>query len=118
MPNWDEIEEEIAQHLEDRYAELRARGLSDAAARRDASRQIKHLTRELDAVARPAPLVEHHGAMTMIGLIWQDARYALRSLTKDAAFTDRRRHARARHWRHHRDLQRARRRVVASAAIP
>jgi putative ABC transport system permease protein len=88
MPDWDDIEEEIAQHLEDRYAELRARGLSDASARRDASRQIKHLTRELEAVeARPASLVEHHGAMTMIGSIWQDARYALRSLTKDAAFT-------------------------------
>jgi hypothetical protein len=41
MPDWDDIEEEIAQHLEDRYAELRARGLSDASARRDASQQIK-----------------------------------------------------------------------------
>jgi hypothetical protein len=72
IPDWDDIEEEIAQHLEDRYAELRARGLSDASARRDASLQIKHLTRELEAVAtRPAPLVEHHGPMTMIGSIWQ-----------------------------------------------
>jgi len=87
MQDRNDIEEEIAQHLEDRYAELRARGLSDAAARRDATRQIRHLTRELDALAaRPAPLVEHHGAMTMIGSIWQDVRYALRTLTKDAAF--------------------------------
>jgi putative ABC transport system permease protein len=87
VPDWNDIEEEIAQHLEERYAELRSRGLSDAAARRDASQQIKHLTRELDAVAsRPALLVEHHGATTMIASIWQDALYALRTFTKDAAF--------------------------------
>jgi putative ABC transport system permease protein len=90
MPNRDEIEEEIAQHLEERYEELRARGMSDADARRDASRQLKHLTRELQAaVARPGPIggpSRDTGASTMLGSIWQDVRYALRTFAKDPGF--------------------------------
>ncbi len=87
MADLNDIQEEIAQHLEDRYAELRARGVSDAEARRDALRQVKHLTRALEIVdAYPVPLIEHHGATTMIGSIWQDVRYALRTFVKNPSF--------------------------------
>jgi putative ABC transport system permease protein len=88
MQDRRDIEEEIAQHLEDRYDELRARGLSDAAARHDALRQVQHLTRELAAIAaQPAPIVEQRGATTMIGSLWQDVRYATRTFAKRPGFT-------------------------------
>jgi putative ABC transport system permease protein len=86
MRDRDDIAEEIAQHLEDRYAELRARGLSHDDAVRDAARQIEHLTRELNAVEPPPPRPAPLGARTMIGSIGQDVRYALRTFAKAPAF--------------------------------
>ena len=87
MQDKDDIAEEIAQHLEDRYDELRARGFSNEEVRRDASWQIKHLTRALNAIeTQPSPLGEPHGAATMIGSIWQDARYAARGFGRAPGF--------------------------------
>src|SRR5262245_60873748 len=51
MRDPDDISEEIAQHLEDRYDELRARGLSDTEARRAVSDEAPD--RELVNVLRP-----------------------------------------------------------------
>jgi putative ABC transport system permease protein len=83
----DDIAEEIAQHLEDRYAELRAGGRSHDQAARDAARQIKHLTRELDAIDLPGLPPPSPGATTMIGSVWQDVRYAVRTCLKTPAFS-------------------------------
>ena len=40
MPDWKDMSEEIAQHLEDRYRELRASGVSEADARRAVAAEI------------------------------------------------------------------------------
>jgi putative ABC transport system permease protein len=51
-----EIEDELAQHLQDRYDELRAGGASETEARRDALAELGHteLLRELERVEAPA----------------------------------------------------------------
>src|SRR5262249_10462323 len=87
MPDKRDIEEEIAQHLEDRYEELRASGVSEAEARRDARRQVEHLTRALHVnEVQVPPLVDHHGARAMFGSIWQDVRHARRTFAKNPGF--------------------------------
>jgi len=89
-----EIVEELAQHLADRYQELRTAGATEAEAHRMALDEIseeKLLAGRLRAVEefKPAATVvlgtrERNNIVT--GL-WQDIRYGLRSLAKSRGFT-------------------------------
>lgn len=89
-----EIADELAQHLDDRFSELRRYGASEA----DASSRVRSELREgalLDALARteqprsnanePPP-----GALTagsQLSALWRDVRYGARSLRKAPGFT-------------------------------
>jgi putative ABC transport system permease protein len=69
MPDWKDMSEEIAQHLEDRYRELRAAGVPDADARRA-------VAAEIDGSHRPAWFKEAAG----------DLRFGVRSMRKQPLF--------------------------------
>jgi putative ABC transport system permease protein len=83
-----EVVEELSQHLDERYAELRASGASDAAARRDVLAELDEgaLIRGLMSVEGPRtePLVLGGGARGIAGGVWQDLRFGARMLVKDA----------------------------------
>ncbi|HXG68499.1 MAG TPA: ABC transporter permease, partial [Blastocatellia bacterium] len=90
----NEIVEELAQHLEDRYEELRAGGATEEQAYRAAVEELSDrelLARELRRVERsvtPEPVV--WGAKrraNMFGDFGQDLHYGLRVLRKNPAFT-------------------------------
>jgi len=68
MP-WKNLPDEIAHHLQDMYDDLRARGVSDEAARRA-------VAAELEGAAFDRPLSDIRG----------DVRYALRALRKNVGF--------------------------------
>src|SRR5262245_38130443 len=81
-----EIVEELAQHLEDRYADALAGGATTEEARRAALAELTEsdlLTRELRRGERPAPresvLLGSNRRNSMLGDIWQDIRYAVRT---------------------------------------
>jgi MacB-like periplasmic core domain len=89
-----EIVEELAQHLDDCYAESLARGATPAEAHRAALAELSGcelLARELRRVEQqvaPEPLVLGHN--TRIGLLadlWQDLRFGARMLMKQPGFT-------------------------------
>ena len=89
-----EIAEELAQHLEQRFAELRAHGASDADASRQVLDELRHGALP-DALARtqhraPRDAGEPPGARSTgshVSSLWRDVRYGARSLRKAPGFT-------------------------------
>jgi len=86
-----EIGEELSQHLDDRYHELRSAGASDEAARRDALDELNDadLAQGLIGVERAMPPdVGTAGGPGSIAIrnIGRDVRYAIRSLRKSPSF--------------------------------
>jgi predicted permease len=87
-----EIVEELSQHLDDRYAELRGKGSSDADARRLALEELSEaggLTRRLEALVQahvPAPIVLGQSRRGLLGGVWQDVQYAVRTAIRQPAF--------------------------------
>ena len=84
-----EIVEELAQHLDDRYHELRRGGAPEDAARREALSEIDEadLVREWTGLTAPAvePLALGGGPKaSAFGGLWQDLRFGARLLVKDA----------------------------------
>jgi putative ABC transport system permease protein len=89
-----EIVEELAQHADDRYAELLAGGISEAQARQAVLEEIasdEDLLRELPGAKRT---VEHEPSTllatekhSILADFWQDLRYGLRMWAKNSAFT-------------------------------
>src|SRR6185436_1927938 len=88
-----EIVEELAQHLEDRYRELQAGGASGQQATSALIAELSDselLKRELRRVERPLtrdPVVLGTRRTNMIADLWQDLRYGARSLRKNPAFS-------------------------------
>jgi putative ABC transport system permease protein len=90
-----EIIEELSQHLDQRYEELRASGTGDVEARRLAIDELcephtlaAHM-RSLRQAHVPSPITP--GApdrFFLVGNLWQDVRYGCRGLLRQPAFTN------------------------------
>jgi predicted permease len=89
-----EIVEELAQHVEDRYAELIAVGVGDDQAFRvvraelsDSLLLANELQRVERAVTQEPPVWGSNVRSHILGGLWQDLRYALRMIPKKRGFT-------------------------------
>ncbi len=87
-----EIVEELAQHLDQRYDELRAGGAGDAGARRQAIAELQEPDALADDMrtlrqAQRTPAMHTAPRLSRLGGLWQDGRYAVRMLRRDTWFT-------------------------------
>ena len=87
-PREAEIVEELSQHLDDRYEELRAAGSSDADARRLALEELSEaggIAQRMKALSQahtPAPIVHGQTDSGFLRGVWQDLWHALRTVRR------------------------------------
>ena len=88
-----DILDEVAQHLDDRYAELRRGGATDIEARRVALDELAEadlMRAELERLRKSRPTVELTAGATPRGSVgvrlWQDVRFGVRSLLRRPGF--------------------------------
>jgi predicted permease len=88
-----DITEELAQHLEDRYSDLRARGVSDDDALRTVRDELAgdSLTNALTATERSTSVTDtlagEHASGRLLADLWRDVRYGIRALRNAPGFT-------------------------------
>jgi len=88
-----EIVEELAQYLEDRYQELLADGMNEAAARGQTLAELNEselLAEELNKIERPVrqePVVWGASKSKLFSDLWRDVDFGIRILLKSKVFT-------------------------------